>query len=45
MHDLQAAAIAAGVEPPPRAANHLHPRVHASWNGSLFQRIQAAGGP
>ena len=44
VHDLQAAATAAGVEPPPRAADHLHPRVHATWNRTLFQRIQAAGG-
>jgi len=44
VHELQAAAIAAGVEPPPRAADHLHPRVHATWDRTLFQRIQAAGG-
>ena len=27
--NLNAAAVQAGVEVPPRAANHLHPRVHA----------------
>src|SRR5574337_1583624 len=29
LQDLNAAAIAAGVPTPARAANHLHPRVHA----------------
>jgi hypothetical protein len=42
LHDLNAAALAAGVEIAPRAANHLHPRVHAEWNRDLFQRIRAA---
>lgn len=42
--NLQDAAVAAGVEIPPRAVNHLHPRVHAEWNRSLFERIRAAGG-
>lgn len=37
--DLNAAAIAAGVEIPPRAVNHLHPRVHAEWNRELFKLI------
>lgn len=44
LHDLQAAAVAAGVEIPPRAANHLHPQVHAEWNRTLFRRIEAARG-
>ena len=39
--DLNKAAEAAGVEIPSRAANHLHPRVHAEWNRSLFQSISA----
>ncbi len=43
LHDLNAAAVAARVEIPPRAANHLHPRVHAEWNRQLFERIRAAG--
>ncbi|MBL8348517.1 MAG: hypothetical protein JNN03_24030 [Rubrivivax sp.] len=43
VHDLNAAAVAAGVEIPARAANHLHPRVHAEWNRQLFERIRAAG--
>jgi hypothetical protein len=40
--NLNAAAVAAGVELPPRAANHLHPRVHVEWNRQLFARIDAA---
>jgi len=44
LHNLNTAAVAAGVEIPPRAANHLHPRVHAEWNRQLFDRICAAGG-
>lgn len=44
LHDLQAAAVAASVEIPPRAVNHLHPRVHAEWNRQLFDRIRAVGG-
>ena len=44
LHDLNAAATTAGVEIPPRAANHLHPRVHAEWNRQLFERIRASGG-
>jgi hypothetical protein len=43
LHDLHTAAAAAGVEIPARAANHLHPRVHAEWNRRLFERIRAAG--
>lgn len=39
--DLNAAAVAAGVEIPARAENHLHPRVHAEWNRRLFERICA----
>lgn len=42
--DLNAAAVAAGVEIPPRAANHLHPRVHAEWNRQLFDLIRRARG-
>lgn len=44
VHDLNAAAVAAGVEIPPRAPNHLHPRVHAEWNRQLFGRIRVASG-
>lgn len=40
--DLNAAAVAARVEIPARAPNHLHPRVHAEWNRELFRRISAA---
>jgi hypothetical protein len=43
LHNLNAAAVAAGVEVPPRAANHLHPRVHAEWNRRLFELIRASG--
>jgi len=42
--DLNAAAVAAGVQIPPRAVNHLHPRVHAEWNRQLFALIQATRG-
>jgi hypothetical protein len=42
VHDLNAAAVAAAVEIPPRASNHLHPQVHADWNRRLFDLIQAA---
>ena len=38
--DLNAAAVEAGVEVPPRAANHLHPRVHTEWNRELFKLIR-----
>ena len=38
--DLNAAAVEAGVELPPRAVNHLHPRVHAEWNRELFKLIR-----
>jgi hypothetical protein len=38
--DLNAAAVEAGVAVPPRAANHLHPRVHAEWNRELFELIR-----
>jgi hypothetical protein len=37
--DLNAAAVAAGVEIPSRAVNHLHPRVYAEWNRKLFALI------
>lgn len=43
IHDLNVAAVAAGVQLPPRAVNHLHPRVHAEWNQQLFGLIRAAG--
>jgi hypothetical protein len=42
LHDLHAAAVAAGASLPPRAPNHLHPRVHVEWNRALFERIRAA---
>lgn len=45
LHDLNAAAVAAGVEIPRRPTNHLHPRVHADWNRRLFGRICASRGP
>ncbi len=45
LHDLNAAAVAAGVEIPGRAVNHLHPRVHAEWNRQLFELIRAQRGP
>lgn len=38
--NLNTAATEAGVTIPPRAPNHLHPRVHAEWNQKLFARIQ-----
>lgn len=41
--DLNAAAVAAAVTPPERAANHLHPRVHSQWNARLLGLIHAAG--
>lgn len=40
LHNLREAAVAAGVEIPGRAANHLHPRVHAEWNRHLFDLIR-----
>ena len=43
LHNLNTAAVAAGVTFPPRAANHLHPRVHAEWNRQLFELIRATG--
>ena len=43
LHNLNAAAIAAAVEIPRRAANHLHPRVHAEWNRNLFELIRETG--
>ncbi len=39
LHDLNAAAVEAGVEIPPRQANHLAPSVHAVWNRELFELI------
>ena len=41
LHNLNAVAVAAGVEIPPKAANHFHPRVHAEWNRQLFELIRA----
>jgi hypothetical protein len=41
--DLNAAAVEAGVEIPPRAVNHLHPRVHTEWNRELFKLIRRSG--
>jgi hypothetical protein len=43
LQDLNAAAVAAGVALPPRAKNHLHPRVHTEWNRELFNRILDVG--
>ena len=40
--DLNATAVEAGVEIPPRAINHLHPRVPAEWNRELFKLISAS---
>ncbi|MEM7119141.1 MAG: hypothetical protein AAF614_42380 [Chloroflexota bacterium] len=37
--NLNTAATEAEVALPPRAENHLHPRVHAEWNQELFKRI------
>jgi len=42
LHNLNAAAVVSGVEIPPRAANHLHPRVHVEWNRQLFELIRAS---
>lgn len=42
LHDLNSTAAAAGVALPPRAVNHLHPRVHAEWNRQLFACIRSA---
>jgi len=42
LQDLNAAAVAAGVPIPPRAANHLHPRIHAEWNRQLFRLTRDA---
>lgn len=39
LHDLNQAAQASGASLPPRAANYLHPRVHAEWNRELFSRV------
>ena len=41
LHDLNAAAVAAAVEIPLRAVNHLHPRVHVEWNRQLFKLIHS----
>ena len=42
LQDLNAAAVAAGVTLPPRAKNHLHPRVHPDWNRQVFSCVRAA---
>ena len=42
--DLNEAALEAGVEVPPRAVNHLHPRVHAEWNRELFELVRTSHG-
>lgn len=39
LKNLNEAATKAGVALPPRAGNHLHPRVHAEWNRKLFELI------
>jgi hypothetical protein len=44
IQDLNAAATAAAVEVPPRAPNHLHPRVHADWNQRLHALINRSHG-
>jgi hypothetical protein len=43
--DLNAAAVETGVELPPRAVNHLHPRVHVEWNRELLKRIRMSRQP
>jgi hypothetical protein len=45
LHNLNAEAVEAGVQIPVRAANHLHPRVHAEWNRKLFERIRDSREP
>lgn len=40
--NLNATAVEAGVEIPPRAKSNLHPRVHAEWNRELFKLISTA---
>ncbi len=42
LFDLNAAAVEAKVKIPPRAVNHLHPRVHAEWNCDLFRLIETS---
>lgn len=42
LNDLNRTAMAAGVQIPERAPNHLHPKVHAEWNRELLRRIHAA---
>ena len=39
LHDLNTAAVAAGVEIPPWEANQIAPEVHADWNRRLFELI------
>ncbi len=43
--DLNEAATRAGVVIPPRAENHLHPRVHVEWNRDLFALIDQSSRP
>lgn len=38
--DLNAAAVEADIRIPPRAENHLHPRVHTEWNRDIFKLIE-----
>lgn len=42
LHNLNTAVMETGIEIPPRAENHLHPRVHSEWNQELFRRIRAS---
>lgn len=42
--NLNTAAVETGVEIPPRAVNHLHPRVHVEWNRDLFALIRSSRG-
>jgi hypothetical protein len=44
LRDLNATAIAAGVEIPPRTVDYLHPRVHAEWNRKLYSLVHRALG-
>lgn len=42
--DLSVAAAEAGVTIPERRRDHLNPRVHAVWNRTLFEMIEALQG-
>jgi hypothetical protein len=39
LHDLNAAAVEAGVEIPPWQAKQFAPEVHAVWDQQLFELI------